>query len=45
MSPTFQRRPGLGVAIVATGGVLPAVIVTASVAVAPPLSVTRSRAR
>ena len=45
MSPTVQRTPGLGVTIVATGGVLPAVIVTASVAVAPPASVTRSCAR
>ena len=42
VSPTFQRRPGLGAAIVATGGVFPAAIATASVALAPPLSVTLS---
>ena len=42
VSPTFQRRLEDGLAMVAIGGVLPAVTVTASVSLAPRLSVTRS---
>jgi hypothetical protein len=42
VSPTFQRRLEDGPAMVAVGGVLPAVMVTTSVSLAPWLSVTRS---
>ena len=40
-SPTFQVVPAAGEVIVAVGGVLPALIVTAAVPDAPWLSVTR----
>ena len=40
-SPTVQVVPAAGVSMVAVGGVLPTVMVTESVSVAPWLSVTR----
>ena len=42
VSPTFQRSADAGLEMVAVGGLLPAVTVTASVSLAPRLSVTRS---
>jgi len=44
-SPTFHVSPGVGVVIVATGGVLPAVIAALSVALAPCESVARRPTR
>ena len=40
-SPTFQVVPAAGASMVAVGGVLPTVMVTESVSLAPWLSVTR----